>query len=116
MVSARDDEVAPAEPARSRTLQRMTSWLCDCWTVMVGTAPDDLEQARAAAAVRVHADRRVRRAATDPATPPEVRFVFDLDADSEDHARTRAAVVVGDAVAGGHLDRAHWTYRVRVVG
>ena len=94
----------------------MTSWFCDCWTLLVGPPLDELEQAINAAAVKVHADQRVRRAATDSATPPEVRFVFDLDADTEDHARVRAAVVVRDAVAGGQLDRAHWVYRVRVAG
>ena len=94
----------------------MASWFCDCWTVLVGTAPDDLEQARDVAAARVHADRRVRGVATDSATLPEVRFVFDLDADSEELARARAAVVVEEAVAGGELDRAQWTYWVRVVG
>lgn len=83
---------------------------------MVSTPPNDLDQARNAAAVRVHADQRVRSAATDSATPPEVRFVFELDADSEDQARARADVVMRDAVAGGPLDHAHWTYRVRIIG
>lgn len=94
----------------------MTTWFCDCWTVLVGIPLDELEQAVTEAAIRVHADRRVRSPATDSVTLPEVRFVFDLDADSEDQARARAAAVVDAAVAGGHLARVQWTYRVRVVG
>lgn len=94
----------------------VTSWFCDCWTLLVGSPLDELEQAVNAAAIRVHADRRVRSPATDSVTPPEVRFVFDLDADSEAQARARAAAVVDAAVAGGHLARAQWTYRVRIVG
>lgn len=42
--------------------------------------------------------------------------MFDLDADSEDQARARAAAVVDAAVVGGHLAQAQWTDRVRIVG
>jgi len=42
--------------------------------------------------------------------------VFELNADSEDQAVARVAAVVTAAVAGSYLERAHWTYRVRIVG
>lgn len=100
----------------TRTLGRVTSWFCDCWTVMAGVPLEDLEPALDAAAVLVDADRRIRRVATDSALLPEVRFVFELDADGEDQAAARAAAVVTAAVAGSHLERAQWTYRVRIVG
>lgn len=94
----------------------MTSWFCDCSTVTTTASLDDLEAARDAAASRLHADRRIRRTATDSAALPEVRFVFELDADGEDQAVVRAAAVVTTAVAGSHLEGAHWTYRIRLVG
>lgn len=94
----------------------MTSWFCDCWTAMVGVPLDDLEQARDKAAATVHADLRIRSAASDSATLPEVRFVFELDADFEDQAIARAASVIGVAAVGGHLAQAQWTYRVRPIG
>ena len=95
---------------------RVTSWFCDCWTVLTNVPLEDLEPALDAAAVSVDADRRIRSAGTDSASLPEVRFVFELDADGEDQAAVRAAAVVTAAVAGSHLERAHWTYRVRNVG
>lgn len=94
----------------------ITSWFCDCWTVLASVPLEDLEPAHDAAAALVHADQRIRRIATDSATLPEVRFVFELDADSEDQAVARAAAIVTDAVTGSHLERAQWTYRVRIVG
>lgn len=100
----------------SRTLRRVTSWFCDCWSLLVGVPLEELKQAVNEAAIRVHADRRIRFPATDSVTLPEVRFVFDLDADSEDQARARAAAIVNAAVAGSHLSQAQWTYRVRIVG
>lgn len=83
---------------------------------MVGASLDELEQAVREAAVAIHADRRVRSPATDSATPPEVRFIFDLDADNEDQATARAAAVVRDAVTGGLLAEAQWQHHVRIVG
>lgn len=62
---------------------------------------------------RPHADQRVRRVATGSAPLPEVRFVFGLDADSENQAMDRAAAVVVAAVTGSHFEPAQWTYRVR---
>lgn len=94
----------------------MTSWFCDCSTVTTIVDLDDLEAARDAAAVNLYADQRIRCAATDAAALPEVRLVFELDADGYDQARARAAAVVTAAVAGDHLERARWTYRVRIVG
>ncbi|MET8523695.1 tyrosine-type recombinase/integrase [Nocardioides sp. NPDC004968] len=64
----------------------MTTWFCDCRTVMTRPDLDELEAVLAAAAVLVHADRRVRRVATDSASLPGVRFTFELDADSESQA------------------------------
>ena len=83
---------------------------------MTNAPLEDLEPALDAAAVLVDADRRIRRVATDSASLPEVRFVFELDADGEDQAALRAAAVVTAAVAGTHLERAHWIFRVRIVG
>lgn len=94
----------------------MTSWFCDCWTVITSVPLENLEPALAGAAVLVHADPRIRLAATDSASLPEVRFVFELDADDEDQAVSRATAVVTAAVAGGHLEQAHWAYRVRISG
>ncbi|WP_328529566.1 hypothetical protein OG984_29140 [Nocardioides sp. NBC_00368] len=64
----------------------------------------------------MHADPRIRHAATDSASLPEVRFVVELDADSEGQAMVRATAVVAAAVAGSPLVPAQWTYRVRLVG
>lgn len=83
---------------------------------MVDVPLDELGLALEKASATVHADRRVRGAATDSATPPEVRFIFELDAEQEDQALARAAAVVSGAVAGGQLARAQWTHRVRIVG
>ena len=94
----------------------MTSWFCDCWTALVSVPLDELEHARDRAAAALHADVRIRGAAFDSATLPEVRFVFELDADFEDQAVARAASVIGVAAAGGHLAHAQWTYRVRPIG
>lgn len=103
--------------ARSpRTLRRVTSWFCDCWTVLTSVPLEDLEPAHDAAATLVHADHRIRRVATDSAALPEVRFVFELDADSEDQAMARAAAVMTAAVTGSHFERTQWIYRVRIVG
>lgn len=101
---------------RPHRLQLVTSWFCDCWTVVVSVPLDELEQARDRAAATVHADVRIRGAASDSATLPEVRFVFELDADFEDQAIARAASVIGVAAAGGHLAQAQWTYRARPIG
>ena len=73
---------------------------------MTNVPLEDLEPSVGAAAVLVDADRRIRRVATDSASLPEVRFTFELDADSEDQAVVRAAAVVTAAVAGSHLERA----------
>lgn len=93
----------------------MTSWFCDCWTVLTSVPLEDLEPARHAAANLIHADQRIRRVATDSATLPEVRFVFELDADSEDQATARAAAVITDAAAESPFERAQWTYRARLI-
>lgn len=110
--SVRAPRFAPPAPR----LQLVTSWFCDCWTVVVSVPLDQLEQARDRAAAAVHADVRIRGAASDSATLPEVRFMFELDADFEDQAIARAASVIGVATAGGYLAQAQWTYRVRAVG
>lgn len=94
----------------------MTSWFCDCWTVLTSLPVEDLEPALNDAAALVYTDRRIRHVATDSASLPAVRFVFELDADTEDQAMGRAAAVISAAVAGGHFERAQWTYRVRLVG
>ncbi len=83
---------------------------------MTSVPREELEPALKAAAVLVDADRRIRRVATDSASLPEVRFMFELDADGEDQAAVRAAAVMTAAVAGTHLERAQWIYRVRIVG
>lgn len=98
-----------------RTLLQVTSWFCDCWTVITSVPLEDLEPALSAAAALVHTDPRIRLAATDSASLPEVRFAFELDADNEDQAVSRATAVVTAAVAGDHLEQARWTYRARIV-
>lgn len=108
--------VMSGTPWTPRTLRRVTSWFCDCWTAMTNVPLEDLEQALHAAAALAHSDRRIRHVATDSASLPEVRFVFELDADGEDQAVGRAAAVVTAAVAGSHLEQAQWTYRVRIIG
>lgn len=80
---------------------------------MTSVALEDLEEALDAPAVLVDADRRIRRVATDSASLP---VVFELDAGGEDQAVLRATAVVTAAVAGSHLERAHWIYRVRIGG
>ncbi len=83
---------------------------------MTSVPLEDLEPALNAAAVLVHADRRIRRVATDSASLPEDRFMFELDADGQDQAVLRAAAVMTAAVPATHLERAHWIYRVQIVG
>jgi hypothetical protein len=83
---------------------------------MTSVPLEDLQPALKAAAVRADADRRIRRVATDSTSLPEVRFMFELDADGEDQAVVRAAAVMTAAVTGTHLEQAQWIYRVRIVG